>query len=86
MDIEIVSLLSHAVEHEHVERNRVVDLLVEPQRHRYARHEIGAGLSRIRSRVGLWMRLAPLAVVKKNAGYESVGADLADSWSGAKPV
>ena len=39
-DIEIVGQLPHTVEHEHVVGNRVVNLLVEPQRHRRARNEI----------------------------------------------
>ena len=42
-DVEFIRLLAHPVEHQHVVGNRVADIGVEPQRHRYARHQFGAG-------------------------------------------
>ena len=39
-DIEVVSALAHAIEHQHVIGNRVADAGVEPQRLGHARHQI----------------------------------------------
>src|SRR5262249_12283279 len=42
-NVEFFGVLPHAVEHQHVIRNWVTNIGVQPQRHRYARHQMGAG-------------------------------------------
>ena len=42
-DIEFVGHLAHAVEHQHVVRNRIPYIRVQSQCHRHAAHQLGAG-------------------------------------------
>ena len=40
-DVEVVGALAHAIEHEHVVRDRIAYAGVEPQRLGHAGHQIG---------------------------------------------
>ena len=42
-NVKFLGVFPHAVEHQHVIRNRVTNIVVETQRHGYARHQMGAG-------------------------------------------
>jgi len=42
-NVEFVSGFAHPVEHQHVVRDRVTHIRIEPQRHRGTRNDISAG-------------------------------------------
>src|SRR5262249_35649325 len=42
-NVELFGVLPHPVEHQHVIGNRVTNIVIETQRHGYARHQMGAG-------------------------------------------